>query len=128
MLDKQRSKQALRGYVIGSICCAVFSSVYESYSHGVYSPFMMGLCLVPLLLGVLPALVFWKKSFVFSPLEWNLWHFGVATLMVGCCLRGIFDIYGTAVSLVNVYWLGGIGMLMVFVTLTIRGHTRGATA
>lgn len=42
----------------------------------------------------------------------NLWGSGVATLTLGSCLRGIFDIYGTSVALVGVYWIAGTLLLL----------------
>ena len=35
--------------------CAIFAGIYELFSHGVYSGFMIGACAIPLLLGAVPA-------------------------------------------------------------------------
>ena len=47
----------MKRYLICAACCAVFSGIYEAFSHGVYSVYMLGLCLFPLLLGALPILL-----------------------------------------------------------------------
>ena len=42
----------------------------------------------------------------------NLYHSGIATLTIGSCLRGIFDIYGTTSDFIFLYWLVGGGMIL----------------
>ncbi|MBR3245167.1 MAG: hypothetical protein IKN57_00260 [Parasporobacterium sp.] len=57
---KQNQKNAGKTtliYLIASIICAVFGAVYESFSHGVYSFFMIYAFAFPLLCGVLPFLL-----------------------------------------------------------------------
>lgn len=109
----------------GSAFCLVFSLIYNVFSHGVHSPYMTYLCLWPLILGVLPALFFWRtagwtraaarpgaagtsreilsgaapKSFrcvVPGELSWQCYCEGVATLTMASLLRGILEIAGTA--------------------------------
>lgn len=42
--------------------CLVFSLIYNVFSHEVHSPYMTYLFLWPLLLGVLPAVFFWRVA------------------------------------------------------------------
>lgn len=94
--------------------CGIFSIVYEINSHGVYSAFMIFLFAVPLCLGAIP----YGFLSVFSPGRQigrparNLYASGIATLTVGCCLRGVMEIYGTETSYQIVYWIVG-GMLLI---------------
>jgi hypothetical protein len=41
----------------------------------------------------------------------SLWRCGIATLTTGSCLQGIFEIYGSAASLVQIYWIAGFSLL-----------------
>lgn len=69
--------------------CILFSLVYEHFSFGVWSMYMALLGLIPLLLGVIPAL-FHQKSMG------RLWNDGVLCLIAGSMAQGIFEIYGTS--------------------------------
>lgn len=57
---KQTRKRALKTaliYLTASVICAVFGAIYESFSHGVYSGFMIYAFAFPLILGTLPFLL-----------------------------------------------------------------------
>lgn len=97
-------------YLLVSIFCALFGAVYESFSHEVYSYFMLYAFMFPLVGGVLP---FFGLAFGKFPLSdrisRNLYHSGVATLTVGSLFKGVLEIYGTTNGLVLAYWIiGGI--------------------
>ena len=46
-----------RNYAIVTLICLVVGVVYEIFSHGVWSVFMIGAFAVPLVLGVIPNLL-----------------------------------------------------------------------
>ena len=89
----------------------VFSAVYESQSHHVWSPWMYCLPLFPLVLGVLPFYAMKHRI----PDGWArmIWHCGTATVMIGSCLTGIFEIAGTHMRYTPAYLLTG-GALLLF--------------
>ena len=100
---------AARLYVLAAVNAAVFSAIYEHFSFGVYSPFMIFAFAVPLLMGALPFLLLdraLKKTGSTVPaLVCKFWHAAVATLTVGFLFRGVLDIYGTSSPLASVYWI-----------------------
>ena len=100
---------AARLYVLAAVNAAVFSAVYEHFSFGVYSPFMIFAFAVPLLMGALAFLLMGralKKTGTSVPaLVCKFWHAAVATLTVGFLFRGVLDIYGTSSPLASVYWI-----------------------
>ena len=101
-------------YLLVTILCAVFGAVYELFSHGVYAYGMLYAFAVPLILGVLPALLFawYGKRLPCGPSR-LLWGFAVSALTVGCLFSGALEIYGTSSELTAVYWLaGGVCMMM----------------
>lgn len=108
-------------YLILSIICAVFGAVYEIFSHGVYSPFMMLAFLFPLFSGCLPfALLNKNKSkIVPHPVARNLYHSGIATLTIGSIVKGVLDIYGTSNSLTVFYWSIGIAFVISGIIVSI---------
>ncbi len=98
-----------RLYVLAAVNAAVFSAVYEHFSFGVYSAFMIFAFAVPLLMGALAFLLLGralKKTGTSVPaLVCKIWHAAVATLTVGFLFRGVLDIYGTSSPLGAVYWI-----------------------
>ena len=111
-----------RLYVLAAVNAAVFSAVYEHFSFGVYSPFMIFAFAVPLLMGALAFLLMGralKKTGTSVPaLVCKFWHAAVATLTVGFLFRGVLDIYGTSSPLASVYWIAS-AMLAALSLLTL---------
>ena len=101
-------------YLLATVLCALFGAVYESFSHGVYAYGMLYAFAIPLLGGLLPALLF-LNSGIDLPHETSrlLWHFGISALTTGSLFCGALEIYGTGSRLTMVYWMtGGACMLL----------------
>ena len=107
-------------YILVTVFCAFFGAVYEHFSFGVYSNFMIYAFAFPLLLGVLPFSLLQagrkrtelREWIVSHPMMLNLWHTGAAVLTVGSLFKGILEIYGTVSALTPVYWFAG-GVLLI---------------
>ncbi len=98
-------------YLLISIFTACFGAVYEAFSYGVYSYFMLYAFAFPLAGGCLPFFILglWHHDKKMPPaLCADLYHSGIATLTVGSVIRGVLDIYGTTNYLLNYYWIAGI--------------------
>ncbi len=80
-----------------SVFFGIFTAIYYQFSHDVYSDYMTYLGLIPLVLGSLPAFIFWRKN-IPAPgyLSYHMYFSGVAALTMASCLRGIFDIAGNS--------------------------------
>lgn len=107
------NNKVIAGYSALTVFCMIFSAVYEFFSHSVYSPYMIGLFLVPLIFGVAPLLIMKKLNIgrgghIVRTL--HMWM--VLTLTVGCCLSGVFQIYGTTSAYIGVYWIAGMVLLL----------------
>jgi hypothetical protein len=109
--DKWALRRAACGYLAVSILCGIFSVIYEQFSHGVTSAYMVLLFLFPLLGGAAPLLASYLGRQMPAQTTRYLWRCGVATLAVGSCLRGVFEIYGTDAPLAGVYWPVGAVLL-----------------
>jgi hypothetical protein len=109
----ERLNKTGKHYAAATVFCAVLSAVYEALSHGVYSPFMVFLFLIPLLLGVLPfgILKIGQRVKNVEAAAVNLWNAGAATLTAGSLIRGIMDIYGTTTPFAMVYLMLGLFLL-----------------
>lgn len=119
-------------YLAASIFCAVFGAVYELFSHGVYSYFMIYAFAFPLLGGVLPFLLLsyfaqrhtrtYQESKIpsrFMPNTYarNTYHCGIIALTVGSLLTGVLEIYGTTNALLSIYWLAGSALMLVGIVI-----------
>lgn len=99
-------------YLIVSIFLALFGAVYEHFSFGVYSYFMLYAFAFPLVGGCLPSMIFLLCNKASSPPPIALWlyRWGIATLSVGSIIRGVLEIYGTDNVLTGWYWYIGGGL------------------
>ena len=117
--SESRYRSAVGAWLLAAVYCAAFGAIYECFSHGVYSPFMIGAFVFPLLLGALPFQLLRKRRKPFpGKLAENLICAGVATLSVGSTVQGILQIYGTTNPLVTGYWIAG-GLLTAIGWLAI---------
>ena len=87
---------------------ALFGQIYEIFSHGVWSSYMTGAFLYPLvacllwtLLGCFADYAAQSRSLRFCA------DTALATLTVGSILKGVFVIYGTEVTAVEGYFYIG---------------------
>lgn len=96
---------------------ALFGIIYEHFSFGVYSPYMICAFLYPLVFGVFP----WTFLAVRNSVQERHCHnlaeqliaSGIATLTTGSLVRGILDIYGTTNGLTAVYIAAGAALLVI---------------
>ena len=80
-------------YLLATIGVAAFGGVYELFSHGVWSGFMVYAFAFPLVLGTLPfAWLALHKHPLPRPWVYRLHHAGVATLTLGSVMEGVFAI------------------------------------
>lgn len=118
------NKKLLRNcliYVGAVVLTAAFGAIYESFSHEVYSYFMLYAFAVPLVLGVIPTLC----AALFArdiPLGWGarLYNSGAAALTVGSIFEGVLEIYGTTNRLMLVYIIAGAALLLVGIAVFIE--------
>ncbi len=95
-------------YLLISLFLALTGFVYEHYSHGIYSYSMMYAFAVPLTLGTLTNEILVRfKAHLPGNITKQLWHTGVATLTLGLFVSGVFEIFGTANQLLNLYYVVG---------------------
>ena len=115
-IDFTKAAKALsRFYLPASLVVLLFGAVYEYFSHGVWSAFMVYAFLFPLLFGRF----FWETAaardrkpktpllFLFAE------NASVATLTVGFLVRGILEIYGTTNYLSPYYFIAGGALALI---------------
>ena len=105
-------------YVFLSIFIFVFAQIYEYFSHGVYSNYMLYAFLIPFLGLALPSFLLHSLKKSLPANSRFLWKCGIATLTVGSIYKGILEIYGTNGYFEFPYLFLGVGICMVAVLMT----------
>ncbi|MBR1702797.1 MAG: hypothetical protein IJ716_12655 [Lachnospiraceae bacterium] len=109
-------------YIGITIFTVLFSAIYESFSHGVYSPFMIGAAVIPFAGIVLPYTVWLKRQRIPDEMQSNsfvqeLYQMAVLTFLLGSIFTGILEIYGTTNRLSKIYWVAGSSLLLAAVLM-----------
>lgn len=102
-------------YLWVTLFCVVFGAIYEYFSFGVYSNYMIYAFMIPFVLGVIPFFLIGRGGYEAEkrPRAIGIWNAGVATLTVGSFFMGILEIYGTTNGLAVVYLIVGIILLVI---------------
>ena len=97
-----------RNYAIMAVICLLIGIVYEIFSHGVISVFMIGAFTIPLIFGAVPNLIIGLvKLKVPGCASEDLCACGIITLTAGTIFKGVLDIFGTTNSLLKYYFIAG---------------------
>ena len=116
----KRLQKTLVGYSILTIFFLVFSRIYESFSFGETSLHMHYLFVVPLVGGVILALLL-KIIPNLGRISLNLWNSSVAVLTTGMLFRGIVNLSGRSTTLDQPHWYVGIAFaLLAIVSLFLQ--------
>ncbi len=107
-------------YLSFTIFCVLFGTIYEYFSHGVYTFFMIASFLIPLVLGLIPYGILYMinkelKSNIFT----DLYDYSVIILTIGSIVKGILVIFGTSNYLTYVYLYVGISLLLLSIICNI---------
>ncbi len=101
-------------YLIASVLVAAAGWMYELFSHGVYSNYMIYAFMVPLVCGALPDILAAtrgcrsKKRSGSSASGLRL--AAVVTLTAGSLIKGVLDIFGTTNRLLVIYPIIGLAL------------------
>ena len=113
-LDIKKIKEQGKIYIIVTLICILFAIIYESFSHGVISNFMIYAFMIPLVFGVVVSYVsyYLKIKKLPTEIENKTYNVAVATFTIGSIIEGVLQIYGTTNSKVYVYLVIGIIFLV----------------
>lgn len=109
-----------------SIFVFIFGQIYEYFSHGVYSSYMMFAFLIPFIGLFIPSLL--NNLILKRKITDNVtlpWKCGIATLTVGSIYKGVLEIYGTSGTFEQVYLIIGslLCIIATIVLITARVNT-----
>ena len=95
-----------------TVFLAFLGAVYEHFSHGVYSYWMIYAFAFPLVMGVVPYTILLIKEKYPDKTFLNLWNSSIAALSVGSVFAGVLAIYGTTNAKIVVYPVVGIALAL----------------
>lgn len=81
--------KSAKAWFLITVFSAVFAAVYEMFSFGVLSLFMVSLPVIPFIFGLLPCMALKEDM-------GRTYNDGILMMMSGCALCGILEIYGTS--------------------------------
>lgn len=120
------AKKIAKRYAIAALGCAAFALIYAQFSHGVHSPFMTFMFAIPLVGGAAIAVGSSIAHVDLSRGTRQAWALAIASLTVASCLRGVFDIAGTASPLLVVYLIAAVVFAVSGVVLAFRKRARAS--
>ena len=125
-LTERRSSPTRRA--VTTIVTLVAGTVFEFFTHQVYSPFMYLIFIIPFVLGVVPNLIAKKtgKTFLESEDAEATYKMGVLTFIFGSFLKGVFDIYGTSSVYPTLYL--PVGEVLLVAALGLEMYYKKAVA
>ena len=129
--NKKRFKKTVISYTLITIFFFAFSRVYEAFSFGETSVHMHYLFAVPLIGGILLAILL-KALPQFSRISLNLWNSAVAIITAGTLFRGIVNLSGRSTTLDAPYWYVGIvfavlAIISIFIQTKSLNNTKRVT-
>ena len=120
---KQRKRYILCHFIAAAFF-ALFGVVYEHFSHGVFSAFMVFAFTIPLAAGGILQSLLLIANVRIPDLALRLWNYAIALLTAGCIWKGVLDIYGTTNRLLLFYpIIGGILALLATALFIIKKKT-----
>ncbi len=106
-------KKIRKNYILFSLFLLIFMIIYESFSHEVYSSFMIYAFTIPLIFGFILSYI--KKDYLNT-----LYNLGIITLSIGSIFQGALEIYGTTNRLVYIYLICGIILIIIGIIKSYR--------
>ena len=98
-----------------TVFTAFAGAVYEHFSHGVYSYFMIYAFAFPLLMGVAPYSVMLMRGRTPDRIFLNLWNAAIAALCTGSFFAGVLAIAGYTNAKILVYQIAGFALAVAAV-------------
>ena len=107
-------------FIIGfSVFVLIFGIIYEMFSHGVISYYMIFAFLIPLI-NFLINIIFISSKIKINKLSKNLFSMSICTFTFLSILKGVLDIYGTTNNLIFIYLIVGLILLVPSIILFVK--------
>ena len=112
-------KHEKKRVIFYTLFCIIFSLIYELFSHGVISFFMLSAFVFPLLL-LIEVVIILKKNINIKIIFHNIFKSSLFTFTIYFIILGVLEIYGTTNSLVIFYPIVGLSLLLLSVVIHLK--------
>ena len=136
-ISEKSDLRTAAAYLIISVILAFAGAVYEYFSFGVYSYFMIYAFAIPLCLGNIPVMIKYMRSSesngkqqgiqgrsVKTQRSEDIYHSAVAALTAGSIVHGALMICGRPNSLVLIYPAAAAILLLIYSAASMLSHLR----
>ncbi len=136
-ISEKSDLRTAAAYLIISVILAFAGAVYEYFSFGVYSYFMIYAFAIPLCLGTIPFMIKYMRSSesngkqqgiqgrsVKTQRSEDIYHSAVAALTAGSIVHGALMICGRPNSLVLIYPAAAAILLLIYSAASMLSHLR----
>lgn len=107
-------------FIIGfSVFVLIFGIIYEMFSHGVISYYMIFVFLIPLI-NFLINIIFISGKIKINKLSKNLFSMSICSFTFLSIIKGVLDIYGTTNNLIFIYLIVGLILLVTSIILFVK--------
>ena len=107
-------------FIIGfSVFVLIFGIIYEMFSHGVISYYMIFAFLIPLI-NFLINTNFISSNIKINKLSKNLFSMSICSFTFLSIIKGVLDIYGTTNNLIFIYLIVGLILLVTSIILFVK--------
>ena len=107
-------------FIIGfSVFVLIFGIIYEMFSHGVVSYYMIFAFLIPLI-NFLINIIFISSKIKINKLSKNLFSMSICSFTFFSIIKGVLDIYGTTNNLIFIYLIVGLILLVPSIILFVK--------
>lgn len=107
-------------FIIGfSVFVLIFGIIYEMFSHGVISYYMIFAFLIPLI-NFLINIIFISGKIKINKLSKNLFSMSICSFTFLSIIKGVLDIYGTTNNLIFIYLIVGLILLVPSIILFVK--------
>ena len=107
-------------FIIGfSVFVLIFGIIYEMFSHGVISYYMIFAFLIPLI-NFLINIIFISGKIKINKLSKNLFSMSICSFTFLSIIKGVLDIYGTTNNLIFIYLIVGLILLVISIILFVK--------
>ena len=107
-ISNERYSHLIFNCLVTAVFIAAFGAVYEHFSFGVYSFYMIYAFAFFLVGGAVFWMLMAKLKKEFSSLFVCFWNAALTTFTTGFLVKGVLDIYGTSSPLINIFWIAGV--------------------
>ncbi len=119
MLGMNNIKKYRHNSFIYTIVTMIVSFIYELFSHGIFSSYLIFAFIFPFISLVFYEILYKRKDKNFCLIFSRLFNLSMLTFTILFIMLGVLEIYGTTNDLIYVYLVLGLFLLVISIILEL---------